>query len=200
MFLVSTHSNNLRPIPKRHSSLQHLGEVGSSPAGNGVPSLGRIPARIRDNGATVGLAVEPGQTITARATTLLDVVQHKWTDGVHPRVQESHGRKLGLETSVVEQCHDGSEGRSRSRRALEMTQSALVVHSVANTLGSDIGEATAIAVEVGLELVSELSEVAFNGDGLPDGAGPVVGEAARGEKRRFLIEELSSAYGGDPGA
>lgn len=103
--------NSLSLVPGWGSSLQQLGEVGRTQSTDRVPSRSSIPARVRDDRATVRLAVEPGMAIAPGASTKDNVVQGVRV-GVKERVQEAQGRLVGPEPSVVEKSNNTSPGRS----------------------------------------------------------------------------------------
>ena len=185
--LPNSPASHLSLIPSRHSSLKQLGEVRCAKTRNRVPSRSSVPASIRDNRATVGLAVEAGMAIASSAATENNVVKRIGI-GVQQGVQETKSGLLGAKAGVVEKSDDTAECGGRAGGSLVALERTLVVDAVAKALSADVGESTSVAVEVGLVLLAELMEVCLYGIVLVRGTLPVVGETTRGEESGSLVE------------
>lgn len=141
------------------SILHHVGEVRGSQSSNGVPSLSRIPAGVRDTRATVLRATEATVTITASASTMSDVVQDGRRVRVEPGVKEAHGGLAGLDTGVVKEGDDTRKCRCRGRGSVNSGKLTLLIDGKVLTLGGDIGERTTLGVEEPRPLVTQILQI-----------------------------------------
>jgi len=213
--LPNSPASHLSLIPSRHSSLKQLGEVRCAKTRNRVPSRSSVPASIRDNRATVGLAVEAGMAIASSAATENNVVKRIGI-GVQQGVQETKSGLLGAKAGVVEKSDDTAECGGRAGGSLVALERTLVVDAVTwacvlviflhivrkgvlltETLGRNVRESTSVTVEVGLVLLAELVEVCLYSIVLVRGTLPVVGETTGGEESSSLVEVASRTNRGD---
>lgn len=180
--------------------LRHLAEVRGAEAGDGVPALGRIPASIRHDGATIRSAIEATLAITAGTTAQGDIVEGIVV-GVQPGVEEAKRGLSLFDAGVVEQGNDAGEGRGRGRGTVDLGQATLFEDSEVPALGGNVGERTALWIELAGPLVAERGQVGADGLLLPPRTLPEVREAAGREEHALLGESAGrGADRGDPGA